>query len=105
MRSPSRPRSGSRPPRPSRPLEKKSLQRVDDLLLVISRAEVVKRMRRKIVLGAHAATPGVEHGIDVAGRVLLEGRGDGVRWPSVEEALQRKDPVVQDSALLVADEA
>ena len=71
---------------------------------MIARTEVVKRVWRQGVLGADAAAARVEDRVDVARRILLEGRGDAVRRTRVEEALQREDPVVDDATLRVLDE-
>ena len=56
------------------------------------------------MLRRHAASSRVEHRVDVARGVLLQGRGDGVGGPRVKKVLEREDAVVEDAALFVADE-
>src|SRR5207249_6015392 len=89
---------------PETPLEEQTLERSNDRLLVVARAEVVQRMRRQGVLGAYATAARVEDRVDVARGILLERRGDAVGRTRVDEALEREDPVVDDPALGILDE-
>src|SRR5439155_26850720 len=85
-------------------LEQEPLERGDDRLLVVARAEVMKRVWRQGVVGADATAARIEDRVDIARRILLERPRDAVRRTRVDEALQREDAVVDDAALRVLDE-
>src|SRR5687767_7975150 len=66
-------------------------QRLSEEAFVVGRAVVEERVGREQHLVDVAAPTHVQAGVDVAGRVLLDRRGDGVAAAAVEEVHERPD--------------